>query len=267
MRRHDFLRRAAALWCGRRDGTGPPPPASRALRVSCGNGLRPPVTPETSGGPPGQHSGQARGAARSAAAPSRAARPSRWPALHPPPERRDTGTRQQPPDTSVHLFDYVNRQKNYKADRRSAAKLSLNQSRGAPHRHHDPAGYPHLPATQPPPAAARRRHAHPDRDRRTARRVHRHHQDLAPRRSPHRTPLQRQRPVPLPPARPQPPSPRTRTQAQPATPHHTRSHLTRPAKCQTPPVPSEQDDTKTPRIDPKRCSMQPEVSFSASEHR
>jgi type II secretory pathway predicted ATPase ExeA len=30
------------------------------------------------------------------------------------------------------LFDYVNRQKNYKADRRSAAKLSLNGSRGAP---------------------------------------------------------------------------------------------------------------------------------------
>ncbi len=30
------------------------------------------------------------------------------------------------------MFDYVNRQKNYKADRRSAAKLSLNQSRGAP---------------------------------------------------------------------------------------------------------------------------------------
>jgi type II secretory pathway predicted ATPase ExeA len=30
------------------------------------------------------------------------------------------------------LFDYVSRQKNYKAGRRSAAKLSLNQSRGAP---------------------------------------------------------------------------------------------------------------------------------------
>ena len=30
------------------------------------------------------------------------------------------------------MFDYVNRRKNYKADRRSAAKLSLNQSRGAP---------------------------------------------------------------------------------------------------------------------------------------
>ena len=32
------------------------------------------------------------------------------------------------------MFDYVNKQKNYKADRRSAAKLSLNQSRGAPTR-------------------------------------------------------------------------------------------------------------------------------------
>ncbi len=30
------------------------------------------------------------------------------------------------------MFDYANRQKNYKADRRSAAELSLNRSRGAP---------------------------------------------------------------------------------------------------------------------------------------
>ena len=77
MRRPDFLKRgAAALWCGRRDGTGPPPPASRALRVSCGNGLRPPVTPETSGGPQGQQSGQAQGAApvSSGALPPRTAR-------------------------------------------------------------------------------------------------------------------------------------------------------------------------------------------------
>lgn len=59
-------------------------------------------------------------------------RPATWPALHRHPERRHTGTRQPPLDTSGHLFDYVNRQKNYKADRRSAAKLSLNQSRGAP---------------------------------------------------------------------------------------------------------------------------------------
>ena len=66
-----------------------------------------------------------------------------------------------------------------------------------------------------------------------------------------------------PPPGPNPPSPRTRTQAQPATPHHTRSHLTRPAKCQTPPVPSEQDDTRTPRIDPKRCSVKPTVSLWA----
>ena len=87
MRRPDFLKWAAALWCGRRDGTGPP-----------------------------------------------GTRPATWPALHRHPERRDTGTRQPPLDTSGHLFDYVNRQKNYKADRRSAAELSLNRSRGAPHR-------------------------------------------------------------------------------------------------------------------------------------
>ena len=69
MRRPDFLKKAAALWCGRRDGTGPPPPASRALRVSCGNGLRPPLTPETSAAPgagravrPRACPGQARGA-------------------------------------------------------------------------------------------------------------------------------------------------------------------------------------------------------------
>src|SRR5579875_2888885 len=51
--------------------------------------------------------------------------------LHSAPERRDTRTRQPPPGTSGHLFDYVNRQKNHKADRRSAANLSLNQCRGA----------------------------------------------------------------------------------------------------------------------------------------
>ena len=66
------------------------------------------------------------------------------------PGRRDTGTRQPPPDTSGHLFDYVNKQKNYKADRRSAAKLSLNQSRGAPRR-------PRPRAPAPP------RHQHPAR--------------------------------------------------------------------------------------------------------
>ena len=34
MRRPDFLKWAAALWCGRRDGTGPPPPASTVLRIA-----------------------------------------------------------------------------------------------------------------------------------------------------------------------------------------------------------------------------------------
>ena len=72
MRRPDFPKWAAALWCGRRDGTGPPPPASTVLRIALArDGLRPPLTPETSGGPQGQQSGQAKGLPRSAAAPSR----------------------------------------------------------------------------------------------------------------------------------------------------------------------------------------------------
>ena len=94
--------------------------------------------------------------------------------------------------------------------------------------------------------AAQRRHAHPDRDRRTARRVHRHHQDLAPRRSPHRTPLQRQRPVPLP-AR-QAPTPQS-------------AHKDASSASDTTQQPAGRHQ---PRIDPKRCSVQPEVSFSAS---
>ena len=54
MRRPDFPKWAAALWCGRRDGTGPPPPASTVLRIALTrDGLRPPLTPETSGGPAG----------------------------------------------------------------------------------------------------------------------------------------------------------------------------------------------------------------------
>ena len=64
MRRPDFPEEAAALWYGRRDGTGPPPPASTVLRIALArDGLRPPLTPETSGGPQGQQGGQAQGAA------------------------------------------------------------------------------------------------------------------------------------------------------------------------------------------------------------
>ena len=73
MRRPDFPEEAAAPGCGRRDGTGPPPPASTVLRIALArDGLRPPLTPETSGGPQGQQSGQAQGAA-----PVRPRRPSR----------------------------------------------------------------------------------------------------------------------------------------------------------------------------------------------
>jgi hypothetical protein len=78
MRRPDFPEEAAALRCGRRDGTGPPPPASRVLRIALArDGLRPPLTPETSGGPQGQQGGQAQGAApvSSGALPPRAAQP------------------------------------------------------------------------------------------------------------------------------------------------------------------------------------------------
>ena len=83
MRRPDFLKKAAALWCGRRDGTGPPPPASTVLRIALArDGLRPPLTPETSGGPQGQQSGQAQGAAPVSSGALPPARPSRWPALH-----------------------------------------------------------------------------------------------------------------------------------------------------------------------------------------
>lgn len=66
MRRPDFLKKAAAPGCGRRDGTGPPPPASTVLRIALArDGLRPPLTPETSGGPQGQQSGQPKGLPRS----------------------------------------------------------------------------------------------------------------------------------------------------------------------------------------------------------
>ena len=41
-------------------GYGAAPPASRALRVSCGNGLRPPLTPETSAAPGAGRAGRRR---------------------------------------------------------------------------------------------------------------------------------------------------------------------------------------------------------------
>src|SRR5439155_8700627 len=131
-----------------------PPPASTVLRIALArDGLRPPLTPEASGGPQGQQSGQPKGAAPGQQ--RRPPRPATRPALHRHPERRDTGTRQPPLHTSGHLFDYVNRQKNYKAGRRSAAELSLNRSRGAPG---TPGPRPHVgPPTRHPPDHHQRR--------------------------------------------------------------------------------------------------------------
>jgi hypothetical protein len=134
MRRPDFLKRAAALWCGRRDGTGPPPPASTVLRIALTrDGLRPPLTPETSGGPQGQQSGQApRGC------PGQQRRPPAPRAAQPlaglTPAARTEG-HWNTSATTGHKRTLVRlrqQAENYKADRRSATKLSLNQSRGAP---------------------------------------------------------------------------------------------------------------------------------------
>jgi hypothetical protein len=113
MRRPDFLEEAAAPGCGRRDGTGPPPPASTVLRIALArDGLRPPLTPETSGGPQGQQSGQAQGAAP--VRPRRSSRPHAAAAGRPYIRHQNGGILEHDshhPDTSGHLFDYVNRQK------------------------------------------------------------------------------------------------------------------------------------------------------------
>jgi hypothetical protein len=52
---------AAAHFLACRACYGAAPPAPRALRVSSGNGLRPPLTPETSAAPGGRKHGQAQG--------------------------------------------------------------------------------------------------------------------------------------------------------------------------------------------------------------
>ena len=67
---------AAAHFRARRACYGAAPPAPRALRVSSGNGLRPPLTPETAAAPGARKSGQAQAcprAARGAQTPQRRA--------------------------------------------------------------------------------------------------------------------------------------------------------------------------------------------------
>jgi len=83
MRRRDFLKGLPRCGPGRHEGTGPPPPAARVLRIALrATALRAAPAPGASGGPAGQQSGQPRGAApAAAAAPSRgcghaSARPS-----------------------------------------------------------------------------------------------------------------------------------------------------------------------------------------------
>ena len=72
----------------------------------------------------------------------------------------------------------------HRRDRRHPPKPRPGQRRGTTLQpHHGPARHPHLPPTQPPPAAARRRADPAQPDSRTARRVPRHRQDLVPRRN------------------------------------------------------------------------------------
>jgi len=163
----------------------------------------------------------------------RAHPPARRPAPHPHPARP---ARRRPapqdPRRRPHRHRRTPRPPHPRPDRRHPQPARPDQRRRTPlHHHHGPAGHPHLPATQPRAAAPRRRHAHPDPDRHTARRLHRHRQDLAPRRPPHRPPLQRQRPVPLPATRPQPASPHARTQTQhppPCLPRRSRGRRVNP---------------------------------------
>ena len=72
----------------------------------------------------------------------------------------------------------------HRRDRRHPPQPRPAQRRGTPVQpHHGGTRHPHLPATQPPPAAARRRADPAQPDGPTARRVHRHRQDLVPRRN------------------------------------------------------------------------------------
>jgi hypothetical protein len=113
MRRRDFLKGLRPGGSGRREGTGPPPPAARVLRIALrATARRAALAPGASGGPAGQQGGQPQGAA-----PGTDAAPSRPGAGTPAP-----GTRRQrngeilaeddhKDPASGHLFDCVDRQK------------------------------------------------------------------------------------------------------------------------------------------------------------
>jgi hypothetical protein len=111
MRRRDFRNELPRGGCGRREGTGPPPPAARVLRIALrATALRAALAPGASGGPAGQHSGQPQGAA-----PGRGALPCVR-ARQRPAQRgqRDGGILAEDSHdrhASGHLSDYRNRQK------------------------------------------------------------------------------------------------------------------------------------------------------------
>ena len=115
----------------------------------------------------------------------RARPPGRRPDPHPHPARARTGL-ETPADPRRH----------HRRDRPAAGPPHLRRDRRHPppprpaqrrrtalHPHHGAAGHPHLPATQPPPAAARHRPDPAQPDGRAARRVHRNRQRLVPRRN------------------------------------------------------------------------------------
>ena len=76
---------AAAHPLARRAGYGAAPPAPRLLRIACGDGLRPALTPETTAAPGARKSGQAQACPRAA----RGAQTRRWRATRQA-ERQDT---------------------------------------------------------------------------------------------------------------------------------------------------------------------------------
>ena len=76
---------AAAHPLARRAGYGAAPPAPRLLRIACGDGLRPALTPETTTAPGARKSGQAQGL------PPRCARKPGGGGPQQQAERQDTG--------------------------------------------------------------------------------------------------------------------------------------------------------------------------------
>jgi hypothetical protein len=92
---------AAAHLLARRAGYGAAPPAPRLLRIACGDGLRPTLTPETTAAPGARKSGQAQACPR-------AARGAQTPAV--------AGHRTKPDAraTSELAFDSHKKRENYK---------------------------------------------------------------------------------------------------------------------------------------------------------